>query len=240
MNSTNAQKPHVSSTKKTRTHWTPAMDELISALYATTTATKIAEQLGCHLTTVKKRVKRLKLRKRHPTTPRNRQGNQSFAPWTSADEQFLRTHYLGTPIRILAKHLNRSMNALHVRARVLNLPKKKAPLPIGSERVNSKGLRLRKISETGNQHRDYKRVDLIEWEQKHGPLPAGMILVISNPFLPRTTDNLIPMTAQQLTARISGQETCPHLKELFQLQRQLTKALKPVSTQPKPSCESSF
>lgn len=216
------------------------MDQVLRDLYANTTAQKISEQLGCHLTTVKKRIKRLGLRKRHPTAPRNRQGNQSFAPWSSSDEQFLRAHYLTTPVKILAKHLNRSMNALHVRARVLNLPKKKVPLPIGSERVNSKGLRLRKISATGVQHQDYKRIDLIEWEQKHGPLPAGMILVISNPFLPRTPENLIPMTAQQLTARISGQETCPELKELFQLQRQLTKALKPVSMRPKQGFDSSF
>lgn len=240
MTSTHAQRPEASRPKKKRTHWTSAMDKVLRDLYSTTTAQRISEQLGCHLTTVKKRIKRLKLRKRHPTTPRNHQDTQSFAPWTSADEQLLRDKYLTTPTRALAKHLKRSVNAIHVRARVLDLPRKKTARPIGAERVNSKGLRLRKISDTGNQHRDYKRVDLIEWEQKHGPLPPGMILVISNPFLPRTPENLIPLTAKQLTARISGQEICPDLKELFLLQRQLTKALKPASVKPKQHCESSF
>ena len=240
MTTAHAQRPEASRPKKKRTHWTSAMDKVLRALYPTTTAQRISEQLGCHLTTVKKRIKRLKLRKRHPTTPRNLQDTQSFASWTSADEQLLRDLYLTTPTRALAKRLKRSVNALHVRARVLDLPRKKAPLPIGAERVNSKGLRVRKIAKTGNHHRDYKRVDLIEWEQTHGPLPAGMILVISNPFLPRTPDNLIPMTAQQLTARISGQEICPDIKELCQLQRQLTKALKPASMKPKQRCDSSF
>lgn len=126
-----------------------------------------------------------------------------------------------------------------MRAHKLNISKEKKPIPIGGERVNSKGLLLRKISNTGNQHRDYKRVDVIEWERRNGPLPEGMILVVVNPYLPRTPENMQPMTAQQLTARISGQETCPELKELFLLQRQLMKSLKPALKKPKQDFASS-
>ncbi len=213
-------------------NWTPDIDQLITEQYAHTSAREIANQTGLTVFNIKRRVRALGLKKPEPTSPRNRANKQSFTPWTTADDQILREQYPTAPIRRLAAQLKRSMAALHQRAYKLHLTKSKKEIPIGGERTNSKGLLLRKISDTGDQHRDYKRVDVIEWEKVHGPLPKGMILVIVNPFLPRTPNNLEPLTAKQLTARISGQDISPQLKELFQLQRQLTKALRPASKKP--------
>lgn len=229
----------LSSTRKVNIDWTTEKDQLLQSLYQENTARQIANQLGLHVFNVKSRIKRLGLKKPDPTTPRNRQGTQSCTQWTIADDQLIRDHYRTTPSRTLAAQLKRSVSALHMRAHKLNISKEKKPIPIGGERVNSKGLLLRKISNTGNQHRDYKRVDVIEWERRNGPLPEGMILVVVNPYLPRTPENMQPMTAQQLTARISGQETCPELKELFLLQRQLMKSLKPALKKPKQDSASS-
>lgn len=229
----------LSSTRKANIDWTAEKDQLLQSLYQENTARQIANQLGLHVFNVKSRVKRLGLKKSDPTTPRNRQGTQSCTQWTTADDQLIRDHYRTTPSRTLAAQLKRSVSALHMRAHKLNISKEKKPIPIGGERVNSKGLLLRKISNTGNQHRDYKRVDVIEWERRNGPLPKGMILVVVNPYLPRTPENMQPMTAQQLTARISGQETCPELKELFLLKRQLMKSLKPALKKPKQDFASS-
>lgn len=223
-------------TRQANINWTPDTDQLIQNLYAEYTARQIATQLGLHVFNVKGRIKRLGFKKPDSTTPRNRQGIQSCTQWTTTDDQLIRDHYKTMPSKVLAQQLKRSVSALHMRAYKLKISKEKKSIPIGGERRNSKGLLLRKISNTGNQHRDYKRVDVIEWEQKNGPLPKGMILVVVNPYMPRTPDNMQPLTPQQLTARISGQETCPELKELFLLQRQLMKSLKPASMKPKQGC----
>lgn len=223
----------------TRAHinWTQEIDQFITAQYPHTSARQIADQLGLTTFNVKHRVKKLGLKKPAANSPRNRAFNQSFTPWTTTDDQLLRKLHATIPARQIAIQLKRSVAAIHMRMHKLNLTKngtagRGRTIPLGGERTNSKGLLVRKISETGNQRHDYKRVDLIEWEKVNGPLPEGMILVIKNPFLPRTPDNLQPLTAKQLTARISGQDICPQLRELFQLQRQLTKALKPTSKKP--------
>ncbi|CAN7504892.1 HNH endonuclease [Acidovorax sp. LjRoot74] len=48
--------------------------------------------------------------------------------------------------------------------------------PIGAERMD-RGYLIRKVTDTGNPKKDWKRVDVIEWETIHGPVPPGMVLV---------------------------------------------------------------
>ncbi|GHC72919.1 hypothetical protein GCM10007320_09140 [Pseudorhodoferax aquiterrae] len=49
--------------------------------------------------------------------------------------------------------------------------------PVGSESYNKEGLLIRKVSDTGNRRVDWRRVDELDWEAVHGPIPAGHFLV---------------------------------------------------------------
>jgi len=50
-------------------------------------------------------------------------------------------------------------------------------VPVGSERINKNGIRQRKISDTGYCPRDWQSVHSLLWEENHGPIPAGNIVV---------------------------------------------------------------
>lgn len=48
--------------------------------------------------------------------------------------------------------------------------------PIGTERINSNGYLLRKVTDTGRSSNDWKPVHKLVWEAVHGPVPPGQIL----------------------------------------------------------------
>lgn len=48
--------------------------------------------------------------------------------------------------------------------------------PIGTERISKDGYRERKVNDDPPFNRRWRAVHLIEWESRHGPLPAGHAL----------------------------------------------------------------
>ena len=52
--------------------------------------------------------------------------------------------------------------------------------PVGSFRITKDGIRQQKISDSGYAPRDWRSVHSIVWEQHHGPVPAGHIVVFKN------------------------------------------------------------
>jgi hypothetical protein len=52
--------------------------------------------------------------------------------------------------------------------------------PIGSERMTKDGYRERKVTDTGVTRVDYVGLHRLLWEEHHGPVPAGHIVVFSN------------------------------------------------------------
>lgn len=49
--------------------------------------------------------------------------------------------------------------------------------PIGAERLTKDGYVERKVSDTGDKNADWKPLHVLEWEAKHGPVPAGHLVV---------------------------------------------------------------
>lgn len=50
-------------------------------------------------------------------------------------------------------------------------------VPVGTERVTDDGIRQRKVRDDGPAHRRWKSVHAITWEEAHGPIPPGHLVV---------------------------------------------------------------
>lgn len=53
-------------------------------------------------------------------------------------------------------------------------------VPVGSERISKDGIRQRKISDTGYGAGDWQSVHKLLWEEHHGPVPKGHLVVFKN------------------------------------------------------------
>lgn len=97
-------------------------------------------------------------------------------------------------------------------------------LPIGTERVNKDGHLVRKVSDTGNRHERWKRVDQIEWEAINGPLPDGHFLV-------KTPEGHKAFTRADLMRQNTYHRYPPEVAKLIQLRgalnRQINKHTRP-------------
>ena len=71
--------------------------------------------------------------------------------------------------------------------------------PIGSERMD-RGKLIRKVTDTGNPKKDWKRVDVIEWEAKNGPIPPGHCVVFKDGRV-RTVEAEITLDKLELISR---------------------------------------
>ncbi|WP_285259215.1 HNH endonuclease signature motif containing protein [Halopseudomonas bauzanensis] len=59
--------------------------------------------------------------------------------------------------------------------------------PVGHERITKDGILQRKVRDDGPLHRRWKSVHSILWEEHHGPIPSGHIVVFKDKG-PRHTD----------------------------------------------------
>ena len=206
--------------------WSPEMAALLSDLYQTTEAKKIAEIFGVTLAVIKDRVKRLGLKKYGD----RRKG----VPWTEIQDQKLRDLISeNTTLIDLSIALNRSQRAVHQRAIDLSIVEKTyRQLNIGEERVNSSGLLVRKISTARNQgHRNYKRVDVIEWEALNGPLPEGMTLIRMDSKMPRVPSNLALVRIEDHALLSANARMSPEMRMIIGLKSQISKQMNQLERQ---------
>jgi hypothetical protein len=196
--------------------WTEAEKATLQNLYGKTSKEKIAAQLGKTIWSVRSMAKKLNL-------------TVSNLWWTPEQEEQLRQLYPTMDVASLAQALNRSVASIYMKAHELRAGnvklKRRNKLSIGDERLNSHGLLVRKMTDTGNQWKDWKRVDVIEWEAIHGPVPAGKVLARVNPYLPRSPSNMAVYSKQELSAHFTGIGMPPEMRELMSLKRQILKEL---------------
>jgi hypothetical protein len=104
---------------------------------------------------------------------------------------------------------------------------KRNSLPIGSERFESRrGYLLRKVSDTGNQYRDWIGVHVLVWVELHGPVPAGHVVVFKDGNRSRIVDeNLECISRAELIARNRGQYLPADLKEVVRLKQTLMRRI---------------
>ena len=148
--------------------------------------------------------------------------------WTKEDDDQLRALYPVATMEQISQLTGRNVPAIYRRAFDLGL---KRPInsvrnwrPIGSERMD-RGKLIRKVTDTGNPKKDWKRVDVIEWEAKNGPIPPGYCLMLKDGNGPRTQDNLALFTKKEHWARTTVHRFPPEVAALYQLQGQITQAI---------------
>ncbi|WP_080433543.1 HNH endonuclease signature motif containing protein [Burkholderia ubonensis] len=99
-------------------------------------------------------------------------------------------------------------------------------VPIGSERVDTRGYLLRKVTDTGNAVADWKQVHKLVWEEANGPVPAGRILRFRDGNKMNVLlDNLELQTRTEQMARNSVTNLPPELQEVIRLKAQLTRKI---------------
>ena len=184
--------------------WLPADDARLRELYGTKGADEVAHDLGRTLSAVVSRASFLGLGKR---------------PWTPEDEDQLRELYPHEDMADICRITQRTATALRARAAILGVkrvdsPNRKAAhrahsehmktkrargyrnstaVPIGTESMQG-GKLFRKVSDTG-ETRDWKLAHRLVWEELHGPIPAGHIIV----FRDGNSQNLEPSNLEMIT-----------------------------------------
>ncbi|MCT6720039.1 hypothetical protein [Acidovorax sp. K2F] len=147
--------------------------------------------------------------------------------WTEPEIELVRQLLPTVSVKSLTKLLpGRSEKAIRNLVARLGL-KRQVPMnwrPIGAERMN-RGHLIRKVTDTGQPKKDWKRVEVIEWEAVNGPMPPGTHLMVKNPALPRTLDNLAPFSSREHWARVTVQSLPPELRQILQLKGQITQAI---------------
>lgn len=160
--------------------------------------------------------------------------HQLLNQWTDEEIAVLREWYPTMSTQRLMQMLpGRSERSIRNKAAQLQVRKSihapKFVKPIGSERMD-RGYLIRKVTDTGNPKKDWKRVEVIDWEAVHGPIPEGMMLMVKDPALPRTLENMGLFTHAQHWKRVSIHHGNPELRQLYQLKGQITQAINRRST----------
>lgn len=100
-------------------------------------------------------------------------------PWSAEEDAALRAGFRAQETEQIGAMLGRSSRAVYQRARVIGLVTptgRNRLLPLGAERMRGKHL-VRRVAETGDRYKDWKRVDILEWEAVNGSVPEGYVLL---------------------------------------------------------------
>lgn len=155
--------------------------------------------------------------------------------WTEHELAALRRWYPTKTAQEMAPMLpGRSVRSIRQKASELKLAKTvhapKFVRPIGSERMD-RGHLIRKVTNTGQPKKDWKRVEVIEWEALHGPIPPGMELMVKDSTKPRTQDNLGLYTKTAHWTRVRAKNVPRELLELYQLKARIEREVERLSRQ---------
>ncbi|WP_313082618.1 hypothetical protein [Pulveribacter sp.] len=155
--------------------------------------------------------------------------------WTEQELQLIRQLYPTHTAQQLMPHLpGRTLKGIRQKAAEMEVGKlvhaPKFVRPIGSERMD-RGHLIRKVTNTGQPKKDWKRVEVIEWEAVHGPIPPGMELMVKDASKPRTMDNLGLFTKADHWARVAAKTPPPEVLELYQLRARIVREVEWLSQQ---------
>ncbi|HDR9756476.1 TPA: HNH endonuclease signature motif containing protein [Burkholderia cepacia] len=96
--------------------------------------------------------------------------------------------------------------------------------PLGSERLNTNGYLVRKVSDTGTEATDSRPVHKLLWESVHGAVPAGQIVSFRDGNRENIAlDNLHLLTRAQIMHRNNLRNLPPELQEVIRLKQLITR-----------------
>jgi hypothetical protein len=153
--------------------WTPEQDAILRRRYPHEVTKALVEEIGCTVLAIYRRANDLGLRKtpEYLSSPAaNRLDGSTGAACRFAKGQ---------------RPWNAGMKGwqsggLSVTTQFKPGTRPHTWLPIGSERVTRDGILQRKLTDTGYTPRDWKAVHAIVWEQAHGRIPEGHIVVFKD------------------------------------------------------------
>ncbi|BBP95923.1 hypothetical protein BSFA1_10520 [Burkholderia sp. SFA1] len=99
--------------------------------------------------------------------------------------------------------------------------------PVGTVRFEPRGgYFLRKVSDTGDQYRDWIGLHVLAWQAAHGAIPVGHVVVFRNGDRSNAAlENLECITRGELIRRNSWKNLPEALQEVVQLKAALTRKI---------------
>lgn len=212
-----------------RMKWTAEQDEQLLDMYPRMKTERVAEAMGLRVKQINSRAHVLRLRKSREylaseESGRMRAGHKgnssSFKPGHKTWNAGLKGWQAGGR----AEQTKFKPGQRRGRAAVLWRP-------IGHERLTKEGILQRKVADTGNTPRDYRSVHGLVWEQAHGPIPPGHVVVFkagrhTSVAAEITEDRLELVSRRELMLRNSRHTRYPvELNKLIQLKGALNRKI---------------
>lgn len=123
---------------------------------------------------------------------------------------------------------NKGMKGIQIGGEATRFRKGNKPhtwVPIGTEQIRD-GYLWRKVTNHGGRH-DWNQVHVMLWEQHHGPVPTGMILVFRDRNKQNIQiENLELITRAENMRRNTIHRYPPELKDVIRLQKKLERTIR--------------
>lgn len=151
--------------------WSAQEIQVIHDLYRTHGAAEVSRITGRPVQAVVKKAQHLGIKIRVRLL--------GLRPWSAEEDAALRAGFRVQETAQIGAILGRSSRAVYQRARVIGLvtpTRRNRPSPLGTERMRGNHL-VRRVAETGDRYKDWKRVDILEWEAVNGSVPEGYVLL---------------------------------------------------------------
>lgn len=199
--------------------WTPEQVEQLKRLFPHESTKAVAEALGKSISTVNNKAYGLGLKK-------SRKYLESQKPGWLTGEQ-------GEDYRFKKGQEAWNKGKSYVaggRSAETRFKKGEKPhtwLPVGSERITKDGIRQRKVTDSGYPPNDWKSVHSLLWEEHHGPIPKGHVVVFRNGNREEIRiENLEMITRGELARRNSIHRYPEELKQLMRISGRLKSAIR--------------
>lgn len=211
-----------------RMKWTPEMEAQLRKLYPHARTEDVAEQMGIRVRQVNAAAFRLRLHKsrEYLASEQSTRLRPGSAPNAGTFKPGHATWNKGMNYAAGGRSIETQFKPGHRGGRAAVLWR-----PVGSLRLTHDGTLQRKVTDTGNTARDYVSVHKVVWEQAHGPVPPGHIVVFK-PGLRTSDEESITLDRLELVSRAenmrrnSRHTRYPHeVNKLMQLKGVLTRKI---------------
>lgn len=213
-----------------RRTWTTAEEELLRARYPDEPTDRLAAELGLSIEQVYAKANRMGL---HKSPAYAEQCLQACGHQVSNNPASARSRFQAG-----ADPWNKGMKGLQAGGRSAETQFKPGCIqgraaalvqPVGAERVTRDGIRQRKIRADGPFHRRWKSVHSILWEETHGPIPAGHVVVFRDGNTTNiVADNLELITRHELMRRNTIHRYPPELVDAIRTISKLKRTIREV------------
>ncbi len=202
----------------TRTRWTIEQDDLLRAEYANRTSAEVATLVGKTVSAIYNRSRELGLKK-----SKDFLRSQASGRIANGDLRGVMKHFQPGQVA-WNKGIKKSTGTSPTRFKPGSTPPNTSE--IGSERETKEGYLERKVSETGNKHKDWQFVHHLVWVAANGPVPSRHKIIFKDKNNRNfAVDNLECVSHAELMRRNTRHRLTPEIREIITLRGVLTRHL---------------